>query len=378
VQAHAAGRLHEVDLIRAAALLGVVVIHAGAWIVPTLAPPSASALQAVVSFARFCVPAFVFASGMVLYRGHGGRPADPRAFLRRRWSRVIVPWLAWMPVFLVTSLALGQLQPDAGRIAIWLAYGAGHLYFLLLVAQLYLLLLVMPRSGWGLAIFAAAAMAVQLALMWLHTHGPRPDGALAWPLLKLAYLEGPYWAGYFALGCLVASQLPRLARLQRLWPVALAAALAATLAMNREGDLVGADALSQGTYAFLWPSRVLATLPLVMALLWVGPRLPALLGPAWLGVRWLSEHSLGLYLLQALVLAFAGRWTDQVPDVARFPLLLGAGLAGSALLLVLLRQSRLGAFALGESPPRRAYTPSDGGQARGRWLQRGARLAGPS
>ncbi|HEX6511560.1 MAG TPA: acyltransferase family protein, partial [Chloroflexota bacterium] len=85
-------RLPELDLLRAVALVAVAVIHAAAWLTPAEAAPSAGALAAVSSLARFCVPAFVFASGFALFHGHRERQVVAGSFLRRRWLRVLVPW----------------------------------------------------------------------------------------------------------------------------------------------------------------------------------------------------------------------------------------------------------------------------------------------
>src|SRR5690348_13721016 len=94
-------RLAEVDFLRAAALLGVGVIHAAAWVTPAEAPSGQSALAAISSLARFSVPAFVFASGFVLFHAEAGRGRDAATFLRRRWRRVLLPWACCVPLFLV-------------------------------------------------------------------------------------------------------------------------------------------------------------------------------------------------------------------------------------------------------------------------------------
>ena len=116
----------------------------------------------------------------------------------------------------------GGLQPDGPDLRAWLAFGPGHLYFLFLVAQLYLLLLIMPRSRRGLVAFTSVALAVQVALGVLHTYGPPAPGVWAWPLTYLPQMEAPFWAGYFCLGCLVGAEYERLRSRSHLWPIGLA------------------------------------------------------------------------------------------------------------------------------------------------------------
>src|SRR5262249_5849908 len=139
------GWIDEIDLVRVVALLAVVAIHVGAWVVWSTTPPSADPTAALVGVARFSVPTFVVLSGLVLYRGHGGRRRLPLSFIRRRLSRVVVPWLCWAPVFIVAALAEGKLDADVGAVLRNLVLGPGHLYFLVLIAQLYVVMLVAPR-----------------------------------------------------------------------------------------------------------------------------------------------------------------------------------------------------------------------------------------
>ena len=81
-------------------------------------------------------------------------------------------------IFAVAAVAHGEVRPNVKDLTVWVAFGPGHLYFLLLIAQLYLLLLVLPRSRRGLILFAAAALALQLGLGVYHTYGPLAPGPM--------------------------------------------------------------------------------------------------------------------------------------------------------------------------------------------------------
>ena len=340
--------LPEIDLLRAVSLLAVVFIHTTAWFVAADVPATSGALPAATLFARFCVPAFIFCSGLALYRAYG-RPDEPARFLRRRWARTLLPWVAWIPLLALYDLVNGGLQTDAGDLRVWLAYGPGHLYFLFLVAQLYLLILVMPRSRRGLLVFTSVALALQLALGVLHTYGPEPPGFWAWPLTHLPQMEAPFWAGYFCLGCLVGAEYQRLRSWSHLWPIGLALVPPAVLLVLAESRLVPDDSWRHGLYSFLWPSQLPATLVSAAALLWGGRHLAAAVGRVWAPVTALSRHSLGVYLLQVPVVTVLGNQTAHGwAPTPRFLLLFAGSIAISYLLVELLTRHRLGALSVGE------------------------------
>src|SRR2546430_2163528 len=125
--------LPEIDLLRAVSLLAVVFIHTTAWFVTADVPATSGALPAATLFARFCVPAFIFCSGLALYRAYG-RPAQPGPFLRRRWLRTLLPWAAWIPVLALNDIVNGGVPADPTALTAWLAFRPGPLYFLLLGA----------------------------------------------------------------------------------------------------------------------------------------------------------------------------------------------------------------------------------------------------
>ena len=122
--------------------------------------------------ARFCVPAFVLASGLILFQSRSARPMSMRTFLALRSKRVLVPWLFWTPVFLLLDWRYGQV----GSLGPWLAFGPGHLYFLVLIAQLYVVFLFVPRDLRPLRWFALGAVVLQLALMTWRTYARLPSG----------------------------------------------------------------------------------------------------------------------------------------------------------------------------------------------------------
>lgn len=343
--------IDELDLLRACALLAVVLIHSGGWIVGGAAAPLDGQVQALVAVARFCVPTFVLMSGLVLYRTHGGRPREPSRFLRSRWRRVLVPWLFWVPVFFLVRLASGHPLTDASGFLAWLALGPGHLYFLLLIAQLYLVMLLIPRRRRLLVGFTAVALALQLGLGWLHTYRFAGGGPWAWPLIYAAHLEAPFWVGYFTLGCLLGAEYERLRRLARFWWVALALAGGGVLLMLEVSRLVPVRAYSQGTYSYLWPSMLPMTLGVTGAVLAFGRRFRSRLNAVWPAVRGLSHHSLGIYAFHVVIVTAVGAATAGILAPLRYLILVVASLALAYPVVGALARTRLGALAVGEPGP---------------------------
>lgn len=357
------------DLLRVVATIGVVTIHSAAWIVPVTEPPTHGPVALIAAFARFSVPAFLVASGLVLFRAYG-RPDEPVPFLKRRWLRVLAPWLIWTPVYLVFYVLAGELKPGPRAMADWLVSGPGLLYFLLLIAQCYLLLLVMPRSTAGLVLFTACAFAVQLPLDWVHTYRPVLDGWPAWPMSYLAQEEFPFWIGYFALGCLIGAEYDRIRARRRWWPVAAVVAALSMVLVAVEARHVPVDTWTTGLYAFFWPSMIPLTVSTVCTLLWLGHRMWRLVDVSWPVVSLLSRCSLGIYLVHSLLLEFAGPMTGHLPPLPRLAAMVVASVAVATLVVALISRTRLGALAVGETAkpraPRRPASPPTGpGRSRG-------------
>jgi surface polysaccharide O-acyltransferase-like enzyme len=348
-RATAAEALPELDLLRATALLAVVFIHAASWVAGGDAPVQQGPYAAAIALARFSVPAFVLASGLALRHAYG-RPDDARAFLRRRALRTLAPWLAWVPVYAAVDMVYGKVAPNPHDIAVWLAYGPGHLYFLVLVAQLSLLFPILPSGRARLAALAAAALAMQLALGVARTYGPLPTGPLTWPVTYLPQLEAPFWIGWFLLGCALAADYERFRALSRLWPAALAVAVLGGAAVLAEAFVVPPDAARQGTAAFLWPSRLPATLAIALLLLWAGRELAPHAGWLWAVVRAISRRSLGIYVIHVAVIeVLAHTALLGLPPAPRLAVLMGGSLLIAYGLTSALARTGAGALALGET-----------------------------
>lgn len=361
------GHLDQVDLFRILTFAAVVAVHAFAF---TNAPQSvlANGFGTVLHFTR---EAFFFLTGLVLVHAQGDRPLDRGRFWRRRFRLIGVPYLVWSVLYWAYGLA--RAPRPAGQAASDLLWGVlgghaeYHLYFLLVSMQVYLvfpLLLAGVRAArsrpWALTV---PAVAYELAVTaWLH----RSPGAATWPD-RYAYVLLPSYLLWVVLGAQVAQHLPAVqsAATRHARGVALAAGLAvlATVAVYAHAVATGAASGEEDASSVLQPSMVLDSAG-VIALL-------GLLSLWWAGVceqhrvarravHWCSSASFGVYLVHPLVLdgvlglGLHGPRPRLVPQPAASVLAWGLTLAGSVVVVALLRRTPLSLPLTGRSRPRRA------------------------
>ena len=152
-------RVSAVEAIRGISMMGVIGIHIGA---EYLANPSPNLhLTALFDIGtRFSVPIFFFISAFGLF--YGQNPAVPfsyRAFLRRRWHAVALPYLVWSLFYtLHDAWHYGMGIPPLLSIPGILFFGNAkyQLYFMVILIWFYLLMplwrvllrhMTLPRLG---------------------------------------------------------------------------------------------------------------------------------------------------------------------------------------------------------------------------------------
>jgi surface polysaccharide O-acyltransferase-like enzyme len=379
-------RLEGADALRALATLAVVVIHTCHWPLQG-AGADQRVWSTVDTVSRFSVPAFVVISGLLL----GLRPGStsrPGAFLRRRAQRTLVPFLAWAPLYcLLGLLVTGDIAASGSGVLDWWSGGAGHLYFLLIVPQLYAVVLLWPRRVRPCLWLAAAAILAQLALEVARLAAPLPQ-PLSMLLLWKGYLLFPLWIGYFAAGVAAgrllaerrdAADRPRLAlAFLAALPPAMAGLLAGPAGWMRYPDFAG------GTGAFLLPTLVPVVAALSGAVVLGAPtllrRLPQLRGP----VHVLSRDSLGVYITHPAIAYVLGHHLlpsllqVHLPlSVAGFTLLTAGTVALALAATRLISASPLAPLVGAERPPGPRRDEAEGqGATRRRWpaRSRAARL----
>lgn len=382
-------RLHALDAVRAFALLAGVALHASMAYLPGLpnfaltpAPEHAkSAALGVMLFAihlfrmtTFFVIAGFFARQMLLSKGVKG-------FIRNRLMRILVPLVAGWPLVIASFAGLwiwglhiashgGPLpKPPAAAHSVPLAFPLTHLWFLYVLLELYVAMLLLRglvvmvdrkgrlraamaglfaltvRSGLAPVLFAAPT-AVLLASMpgWTPAMGiPTPDSNLiATPGAAVAYFLA------FAGGWMLQKRVELLQALASAWSINLAMAVAL-------GALAWAAGVPQGVALLGFPGHgpVLALVYIAagwssaFALIGLATRFLSRPSPA---IRYLADASYWIYLahlplIYALNITLVGQpW----PAEAKFAVVVGVA---TVLLLasyqLLVRYSFIGAVLNG-------------------------------
>lgn len=200
-------RSAQVDFLRAAAIVAVVVIHV--WGPSTEVTRERGPLQAAFFSLFVCgswwaVPAFFFLSGLLLtQRAEFASWKERLAWLRRRGARLLPPYLFWSGLYLLVAK---ETDPLAVLRSLLLGTASYQLYFVVALVQAYLLWwLAMPWLSrqprlWQTVALLGCLAASAIAHVWraVYLNGVDAD-EFEW--LRATVLP---WLGYFAFGCLLA------------------------------------------------------------------------------------------------------------------------------------------------------------------------------
>lgn len=227
----------ELDVVRPAASLLVIITHA----MQMFAPAGSIFYGAVLLESEAHRHVFFFVSGLVLMYQAYDRPRwSAWAFWRRRFTSIIVPFVVWTLLYTLAGFAglRGDTIPSVtgtplqvlSRTGVQLITGAGHLYFVIVLVQFYLLFpllagLLNRARRWHLAIVGVslgAQVAVTIALHYLKV------SSLIWQDID-STREVTSYVCYLVAGAVAGAHLPAV----RSWVwrhrrVLLAAAIAAT------------------------------------------------------------------------------------------------------------------------------------------------------
>jgi surface polysaccharide O-acyltransferase-like enzyme len=125
------------DVIRIFAACGVVTVHA--FLLPKLVSTSIN-IEIVLNWlwfiiAKTCVPLFLMLSGSLLL----GKKESELVFFKKRLKRVLLPWLFWTSVFLITKYA-GSITDFWSTLKTWKGIFSAEFTFLPVLFCLYLLM----------------------------------------------------------------------------------------------------------------------------------------------------------------------------------------------------------------------------------------------
>ena len=297
-------RLVGLDLVRVLALLAVIAIHCDHW--PNQSSgPDQKVWSTLDLLFRVSVPLFMILSGFLLT--YGEQHALPLGeFLRRRLGRSLIPWIVWMPVYTVIGLYLTkEIYPVSwAGVASWWALGGGHLWYLLLVPQLYILFQIWPLSRRGLVLAALISLAIQVVLSTYRLLGSENEPVNSF-LLAHGYQVAPLWMGYFGIGLVVgrwrAEHLDGWDSWDLVGVFALAMVAGAVLLIVINGSHTPNAQFVQGTGAFLLPTLIPVTVASFLFWGLAGERLLAGRPGMTQAVQAISRYSLGIYIVHEVL-----------------------------------------------------------------------------
>lgn len=295
-------RLPEFDIIRVIAAFSVIAIHvtAGYAHVLTLG-------YYVNHLVRYAVPMFIILSGFLLYFTDTLKPPLPvAAFYRKRGKRVLYPYILWSLLYSSYNQLCGGSYPSLSQFSAALGHdllwGTAnfHLYFLIIIIQLYLLY---PWLRKWLETDASSllltALGITLIAQTVYYLCMMQNIILPVPLNLIWVRFFPVWIFYFVLGMMVARSktywqhhLPK----QVLVPgLTWLAALSLVILDSKLTNIVG---------SILRPSIILYTVVSFFFMYSLALKIKPIEKP-WLS--WLSQQSFLIYLLHPLILSLLMR-----------------------------------------------------------------------
>ncbi|MDA2813723.1 acyltransferase family protein [Nocardiopsis sp. RSe5-2] len=334
-----------IDLARVAAMGAVVLIHAYSPLVTEVYTGQGSTAwwtsTALDAALRWCVPVFVMISGALLLS-----PRDETApdFYRKRWARIGVPLVVWTAAYLAWEMWRTGLTPSGAVEQAASGEPAIHLYFLYIIAGLYvftpfLRTLVGAATRSALWWFAGAALAfgaLNQALGLIEGVGGTTAAAQFLP-----------YVGYYVLGWLLFHGPTGRRPLRLGLALLVAGSAAAAVGAGALAELAGEwGAEADYVFDFLSPAVIAAAIGAFLVLREAGLRLAAserrTAALVSRTARWAAGPSFGVYLVHVMVL-FSLRDLFGMPAEGPWSVLAAAGYAAvvtavSLLLVEVLRR----------------------------------------
>lgn len=185
--------VHSLDWIRAMAIVAVVVVHSVRFGLVPFYPKTGGLLQLILQFGRV---SFIMVTGFIIAYQYRDRSPHWLKFFKRRAQSAGIPYLIWLAIFLAFSVPLWPVLPYLQQYSQVLLTGNGHLYYLIITFQMYLLA---PLLVWGLKKMQPYLTAVGIAAMLWEVGSWTMAGYLHQSSWAPA-LSSTTYVGYFVLG----------------------------------------------------------------------------------------------------------------------------------------------------------------------------------
>lgn len=209
----ASQRLIELDILRALAVIGVILIHvvSGALYYVNQSTLSFKVYVTIDQFLRFCVPLFVALSGYTLALKYTGEKINLGEFFNRRIVRLL-PWYLFWSAVIFLYLRFTHWWDLTPRFPFWKILFLGkadyHLYFVPMILQLYILFPFLPALYNKFKVrFLIIVFLLQILFYWFLTQISLDKINIhLFTSDQQQYLFFGTWFFYFLLGIVLKTQ----------------------------------------------------------------------------------------------------------------------------------------------------------------------------
>ncbi len=303
------------DAFRGFAIIAVVAIHAIPW--PWYRDYTVLSYRQLLNFA---VPAFLFISGYWMSKKPIGSLKDYQIFLRRRFSRILVPYLFWSTVYLgyetikvhdynVTQLLCSFLTGEASI----------QFYFIIILTQLYILtpfLNDLNRKPYGFISVLIFNLIVLIILYFLRLYSPTFENDFHNFFHELAFS----WIIFYQIGLLIGNKDNKMFDSRSIPPIILITVLsflviseweAITISSHFNNWLMAICALKLSS--FMYSVCIISGFLILRERLKTWPRVLVLLG----------NYSFGIFLIHMIILRGIAKVLHKIDAIYSFQVLYG-------------------------------------------------------
>ncbi|MWV13754.1 acyltransferase family protein [Pseudomonas sp. R-28-1W-6] len=292
-------RIKELDLVRAVAIIAVVMIHVASFYPWFSKDFSWGGYYIYYQVTSFAVPTFILLSGLLLSMTGARRPFRYTEFLRARFLYIFLPYCAWSAAYF--AYRWDTLSPQIAMIDFVTGRAFFHLYFVVIIIQLYLLF---PLFRLAARRFEAHHLLVALIVQIVAIKSAR---FLAPELFaKLSTTLFVHWIFYFYVGCVIGTRYEAFKSLVEKYASAIIGVMAA-ISVYKIGDFYYMTQLAKkatfwGYAQVLTPENVPYTLSVVALCIFWGQRLQR--QATLTTIKVVAINSFGVYLCHMFFL----RW----------------------------------------------------------------------
>ncbi|RJQ17496.1 MAG: acyltransferase [Nitrospiraceae bacterium] len=211
-------QLREFNYLRTIATISIIGIHAsGPWRYTDALDKYGFIWNETM---RYAIPLFLIISGFLLFNGNNKDGFSYLEYYRKRFSRIVVPYILWTIFYFVYDnknnlMELWEFKVRSiVRLIRMLCVGYGHLYFIVIILQMYILFPVLIKliRRYPKAVLSAAFLMTfylqtaeylnlyQIEIFWMFDH-------------RFYQNMFPTWIFYFAFGMYASANIPTITKI---------------------------------------------------------------------------------------------------------------------------------------------------------------------